>query len=94
MRYLNLSPFLVVLGLLEIIFLIGGTYYTFIENNGGMALAGAIFFIGFIINSFILLIEQFILHQFQQQRNMIFFIESFLLFVGFIYFYANGISIG
>ena len=43
------------------IFTFGAFYYLLVENNGGMALAGAISLFALIVNLVILLIEQIVL---------------------------------
>ncbi len=91
---IKLTPFLIVLGILEILLLFMSLYYSFIDNNGGRALAGAIAFIGLIIFFFILIVEQLIISYAKFEKENIWIIESIILILIAIWIYFNGISIG
>ncbi|MFA7687116.1 MAG: hypothetical protein WCY25_04540 [Moheibacter sp.] len=91
---IKLTPFLIVLGILEILLLFMSIYYSFIDNNGGGALGGAIAFIGLIIFFFILIVEQLIISYAKFEKENIWIIESIILILIAIWIYFNGISIG
>lgn len=64
------------------IFAFGAFYYLLIENNGGMALAGAISLFALIVNLVILLIEQIILRKFINLKKV--WIIEIVLILGII----------
>ncbi|SHG65717.1 hypothetical protein SAMN05443549_105253 [Flavobacterium fluvii] len=94
MKKLIITPFLIVIGALEILLLIMSVYFLLIDNNGGKALGGAIAFIGFIIFIVIILIEQSILNFRKFNKEKVWLLESVILIIVAIYIYLNGISIG
>lgn len=94
MKKLTITPFLIVIGALEILLLMMSIYFLLIENNGGGALGGAIALIGFIIFIIILAIEQSILNFKKFNKENVWFVESVILILVAIYIYLNGISIG
>lgn len=91
---ITLTPFLIVLGILETILLFMSIYYSFIDNNGGGALGGAIAFIGLIIFLFILVLEQLLINYAKFEKENIWIIESIIIIPVAIWIYFNGISIG
>tara|TARA_R110001592_G_C13134020_1_gene746802 strand:+ start:1778 stop:2050 length:273 start_codon:yes stop_codon:yes gene_type:complete len=62
----------------------GAIYYLFIENNGGMALAGTIFLIALFVNLTVLAIEQTGLKKDVNMKN-VWIVEISLIIVAFIY---------
>lgn len=61
MKNLIVSPFLIVIGLFEMLLLFMAINFLLIDNNGGNALDGVIAMFGFIIFLVVLIIEQSIL---------------------------------
>lgn len=94
MKNLTITPFLIVIGIIEIFLFFMSFYYLLIDNNGGKALGGAIALIGFIIFIFILGAEQLIVRNKKFSKENIWLIESVILILAVIYLYFNGISIG
>lgn len=94
MKFFKITPFLIFFGIIEIILVFITLYYTFIENNGGMALAAAIGFIAIIIILIILLIERFIANSRFVNTDVLWIIELLIILNLIIYVYKNGISIG
>jgi|GWRWMinimDraft_12_1066020.scaffolds.fasta_scaffold02529_2 hypothetical protein len=94
MKKLTITPFLIVIGTLEILLLMMSIYFLLIDNNGGRALGGAIALIGFIIFVIILAIEQSILNFKKFNKEKVWLVESVILIIVAIYIYLNGISIG
>lgn len=91
MKYLKLTPFLIVFGIVEIILLIIAFNYLFIENRGGMALAGTLAFIGAIGNIVILVVEQLIANK-VANRKLLCLIEIILIVMSAIYISISGIT--
>lgn len=91
---LKLSSFLILIGILEIIFLSAIIYYLFVDNNGGNAMGATIAFLGSIIFLFVIAFEQLILYTIKIRKEIIYLIELILIIVGIIYIYFNGFSIG
>ncbi|MBS7333829.1 MAG: hypothetical protein KIG88_09570 [Weeksellaceae bacterium] len=91
---MKLTPFLIVLGLIEIILFILSINFIFIDNNGGKALGGVIALLGFIIIGIILGVEQLILQSIKVNSTLIFIIETILLLLFALYIFINGFSIG
>ena len=91
MKYLKLTPFLIVFGIVEIILLIIAFNYLFIENRGGMALAGTLAFIGAIGNIVILVVEQLIANK-VANRKLLCLIEIILIVMIAIYISISGIT--
>lgn len=88
-----ITPFLIILGILEILLLLMSVNYLFIDNNGGKALGGTIAFFGFIIFLFIIGFEQLILNTVKLKKEIIWITEFIIITIAIIYFYFNGISI-
>lgn len=61
MNYRKITPFLIFIGLAEIILLFIALYYSFIENTGGMSLVAMIAYVAIIVVIIILLIERWII---------------------------------
>ena len=91
MKYLKLTPFLIVFGIVEIILLIIAFNYLYIENRGGMALAGTLAFIGAIGNIVILVVEQLIANK-VANRKLLCLIEIILIVMIAIYISISGIT--
>lgn len=91
MKYLKLTPFLIVFGIVEIILLIIAFNYLFIENRGGMALAGTLAFIGAIGNIVILVVEQLIANKVVNWK-LLCLIEIILIVMIAIYISISGIT--
>lgn len=91
MKYLKLTPFLIVFGIVEIILLIITFNYLFIDNRGGMALAGTLAFIGAIGNIVILVVEQLIANK-VANRKLLCLIEIILIVMIAIYISISGIT--
>ena len=91
MKYLKLTPFLIVFGIVEIILLIIAFNYLFIDNRGGMALAGTLAFIGAIGNIVILVVEQLIANK-VANRKLLCLIEIILIVMIAIYISISGIT--
>ena len=91
MKYLKLTPFLIVFGIVEIILLIIAFNYLFIENRGGMALAGTLAFIGAIGNIVSLVVEQLIANK-VANRKLLCLIEIILIVMIAIYISISGIT--
>ena len=91
MKYLKLTPFLIVFGIVEIILLIITFNYLFIDNRGGMALAGTLAFIGAIGNIVILVVEQLIANK-VANRKLLCLIEIILIVMIAIYISNSGIT--
>ena len=91
MKYLKLTPFLIVFGIVEIILLIITFNYLFIDNRGGMALAGTLAFIGAIGNIVILVVEQLIANK-VANRKLLCLIEIILIVMSAIYISISGIT--
>lgn len=91
---IKLTPLLIVLGIIEIILLLMSIYYSFIDNNGGKALAGVISFIALIILLFILILEQLLINYAKFEKENVWVVESIILILAAIWIYFNGISIG
>ena len=77
---LKKTPILLISILSLSILICGAFYYLLIENNGGMALAGTLYFLAFIVNAFVVFIEQTII---KKEFNMkkIWIIEIVLISV-------------
>lgn len=88
------SPFIIVIGIIEVFLLFFSIYYLLVENNGGRALGGVFGLIGFFIFFFILVLEQFILKNLKTEKKTIWTIEIILLILTFSYLYIFGFSIG
>lgn len=91
MKYLKLTPFLIVFAIVEIILLIIAFNYLFIDNRGGMALAGTLAFIGAIGNIVILVLEQLIANKVANWK-LLCLIEIILIVMIAIYISINGIT--
>ncbi len=91
MKYLKLTPFLIVFGIVEIILLIIAFNYLFIDNRGGMALAGTLAFISAIGNIVILVVEQLIANK-VANRKLLCLIEIILIVMIAIYISISGIT--
>lgn len=91
MKYLKLTPFLIVFAIVEIILLIIAFNYLFIDNRGGMALAGTLAFIGAIGNIVILVVEQLIANKVANWK-LLCLIEIILIVMIAIYISINGIT--
>lgn len=91
MKYLKLTPFLIVFGIVEIILLIITFNYLFIDNRGGMALAGTLAFIGAIGNIVILVVEQLIANKVVNWK-LLCLIEIILIVMSAIYISISGIT--
>ena len=91
MKYLKLTPFLIVFGIVEIILLIITFNYLFIDNRGGMALAGTLAFIGAIGNIVILVVEQLIANK-VANRKLLCLIEIILIVMIAIYISISEIT--
>ncbi|WP_291071063.1 MULTISPECIES: hypothetical protein [unclassified Empedobacter] len=89
-----ITPFLIVIGILEILLLFMSINYLLIDSNGGKALGGTFAFIGFIIFFFILGAEQSIVKSKKFSKENIWIVETLILIIAAIYIYFNGISIG
>ncbi|NIK92744.1 hypothetical protein GZ212_11330 [Mangrovimonas sp. CR14] len=95
MKKIIITPFLIVIGILEVLLFFMAFYYLLIDNNGGKALGGTIAFIGFILFFIILVIEQSILiNRKEIKKQSIWIIETIILICLAIYICINGISIG
>jgi hypothetical protein len=91
MKYLKLTPFLIVFGIVEIILLFLAYNYQFINNKGGMALAGSLAFIGAIGNTVILIIEQIIANKVTNSK-VLWIVEIIMILIIAVYISINGIT--
>ncbi len=91
MKYLKFTPFLIAFGIIEIILLIISFNYLFIDNRGGMALAGTFAFIGAIGNIVILVVEQIIANKVTNSK-LLWLVEIIFIVIIAIYFSINGIT--
>ncbi|CAM4165793.1 hypothetical protein FLAN108750_13605 [Flavobacterium antarcticum] len=91
MQYLKLTPILIVFGIIEIILLIFAFNYLFIDNKGGMALAGTLAFIGAVGNIVILSVEQIIANNVANSK-LLWLVEIILIVLIALYISINGIT--
>ena len=94
MKFSKATPFLIVFGIVEIILFFITINYLFIDNKGGMALAGTLALIAFVVILGILLLEQVIVNFAKINLKLLWFCEIILLIIMAIYILKNGISIG
>lgn len=94
MKQFKKTPLLFVLAALEIFLILSAFYYLVIDNNGGNALGGTIFFIGAIINALLLWIEQSISKIKTISNKQIWTAEIILIAFVIIYITIKGFSIG
>lgn len=90
---MKITPFLIVFGIVEIILLIVTINYLFIDNKGGMALAGTISFVAAVINLLILTAEQAMAKS-SVNKKVLWFVEIIIILILGIFVLINGISIG
>ena len=88
MKYLKLTPFLIVFGIVEIILLIIAFNYLFIENRGGMALAGTLAFIGSAGTIILLLFEQIIANKVTNSK-VLWITEIIMILIIAVYILIN-----
>lgn len=91
MQDLKLTPILIVFGIVELILLIFAFNYLFIDNKGGMALAGTLAFIGAVGNIVILAVEQVIANKVANSK-LLWLVELILIVLLAIYISINGIT--
>lgn len=94
MKNIIVSPFLIVIGLFEMLLLFMSINFLLIDNNGGNALGGVIALFGFIIFLVVLIIEQSILRAQKFKKENIWIVEAIILIGIFIYLYVFGFSVG
>lgn len=89
----KITPFLIVFGIIELILVYLSFNYLFVDNKGGMALAGTIALIAAILNIIILAVEQTIANKISNQK-LLWLIEIIIIILLGIYIVINGLSIG
>lgn len=94
MKFSKVTPFLIVFVTIEIILFFITINYLFIDNKGGMALAGTMSLIAFVVILFILLLEQIIVNFTKINLKILWLSEIILLTIMAVYFLKNGIVIG
>lgn len=91
---IKITPLFIFLIILEIVLFIVAFYYLAINNEGGMALAGAIALIASIINLALVLLEQVIAGIKGINKKVLWIVEIAVIIIGLIYVMVNGFSIG
>lgn len=92
MKLFKLTPFLIVFGILEVIFIVRVLHYTFVDNNGGMALAAVINAIAAFIVLIILLADRIAIHIKNINIKLLWIVEIILISGLGIYALINRIS--
>ncbi len=91
--FFKITPFLIVFGIVELILVYLSFNYLFVDNKGGMALAGTIALIAAILNIIILAVEQAIANKISNQKTL-WVLEIIIIIILGIYIGVNGLSIG
>lgn len=91
---ITLSPFLITLGIIEVILFFTSITNLLIDVRGGRALAGSVALIGFIIFFFVLAIEQYVLRTYRFKKEGIWIVEFIILFGIAVFVGITGLSIG
>lgn len=91
MKYLKSTPFLIVFGIAEIILLILAFNYLLIDNKGGMALAGALAFIGATATIILLILEQLIANKVTNSK-ILWIVEIIIILIIGVYISNHGIT--
>lgn len=94
MKYIKLTPFLILFVITEILLILVSINYLFLDNKGGMALAGTIAFVAAIINFLIIVLEQFIANLSNVNAKLLWIIEIIIILAIVVYVSINGFSIG
>jgi hypothetical protein len=94
MKYKTVTPLLIVLGLTGIALLLVTINYLFIDNNGGMALAGVIALLAFLINCGVLALERVIVKSNTIHLKTLWIIECILIACMALFMLRYGIHAG
>jgi hypothetical protein len=84
---LNFSLIGILLGVLTLMSLLFAFYDLFIENEGGMGLAGLVGFMLFVLTGCLLILEQAIVRRTNASKKKIFIIELVITIPLFLFLY-------